>query len=389
MEDPVIAEDGHTYERVAIVAWVEGHGTSPITRDPLDKNILITNRVLKSQIEQYREKKSGGEKPKKKVKKPKKKDNKRSKVSSRSLPASVERIYSRKRIIDDKEKVITYITISGFSYSIFRYVLEFIYTGVLNGVTKDKLPYSELLGAGSTFGLEFLIQLCNNLSQGDEVLNPSIGTYLNDETSKNILETYFNKSLYSDFKFDIEGREINSHKLIVGNFCEVLKRMISNNSFIEGKSGVVHIEDTSFIAFKAFLEYIYTAHCPIQESEDSVGILMLAHQFNITRLITLCELYISKQIEIATTNGIEKAEIDIIGLLLLSQQYNANQLEKFLLHFISNNYGPMSKRPEWEQIEGENRDYIEAHRWPPLSYLQDLETYESAMKNKDEKCIVM
>jgi ribosomal protein S25 len=53
MVDPVIAQDGHTYERKNITEWVEKHGTSPITREPLSKDIIIPNRVLKSQIEQY------------------------------------------------------------------------------------------------------------------------------------------------------------------------------------------------------------------------------------------------------------------------------------------------------------------------------------------------
>ncbi len=30
--DPVIASDGHIYERTAIVRWISEHGTSPLTR---------------------------------------------------------------------------------------------------------------------------------------------------------------------------------------------------------------------------------------------------------------------------------------------------------------------------------------------------------------------
>jgi hypothetical protein len=35
MEDPVVAADGHTYERRAIEGWFEKHLTSPITNLPL------------------------------------------------------------------------------------------------------------------------------------------------------------------------------------------------------------------------------------------------------------------------------------------------------------------------------------------------------------------
>jgi hypothetical protein len=33
--DPVIAKDGHVYEREAITAWILQNGTSPLTREPL------------------------------------------------------------------------------------------------------------------------------------------------------------------------------------------------------------------------------------------------------------------------------------------------------------------------------------------------------------------
>jgi len=274
------------------------------------------------------------------------------------------------------------------SYQIFRTVLEFIYTGVI--ASPDRL--SELVSAGNDFGLDYLCSYCSNIQNGDQDLNPSIGTFLNDLTATHIIDLYFNKNLYSDLTFEVDGKKILSHKSIVGVRCEVLRRMISNPKFMEGKSGMVHIEDCSFIAFKAFLEYLYSAHCPIQESEDPIGILSLAHEYDITRLITLCELYISKTIEVATTNGIEKAEIDIIGLLLTAQLHNAKQLEAFLLHFISNNKGPMSKRPEWDLIEGDNLRYIEEHQWPPLSYLKELERYQKEMGEgggEQEKCVVM
>jgi len=65
MEDPVIAEDGNTYERTAIVEWIDKHGDSPISREPLNKEILIINRALKNQIEQYKEKKVKKEKKEK------------------------------------------------------------------------------------------------------------------------------------------------------------------------------------------------------------------------------------------------------------------------------------------------------------------------------------
>jgi len=99
----------------------------------------------------------------------------------------------------------------------------------------------------------------------------------------------------------------------------------------------VSIGDTTYDVVHAFMEYIYSDHASI-ENTDPVALLQLSNQYDAPRLLSLCELAVSKMVEVATKDGIEKADIDIIGLLLLAQQNNANQLAAFCLHFIANNY---------------------------------------------------
>ena len=56
MTDPVIGDDGQTYERCAIEHWlsdVRNQGRSPITRAPMRIDTLRTNFALKSQIERF------------------------------------------------------------------------------------------------------------------------------------------------------------------------------------------------------------------------------------------------------------------------------------------------------------------------------------------------
>lgn len=50
--DPVIAEDGHTYERQAIVRWIQENGTSPITREPLQEINLRPNFAILKLVEE-------------------------------------------------------------------------------------------------------------------------------------------------------------------------------------------------------------------------------------------------------------------------------------------------------------------------------------------------
>jgi len=52
MDDPVMDPSGHTYERSAIMSWLQEHHTSPITREPLEEGQLISNRALRDAIEE-------------------------------------------------------------------------------------------------------------------------------------------------------------------------------------------------------------------------------------------------------------------------------------------------------------------------------------------------
>ena len=49
MRDPVVAADGHTYERNAIIRWLCQSDKSPLTGKPLLHKELVTNYSLISQ----------------------------------------------------------------------------------------------------------------------------------------------------------------------------------------------------------------------------------------------------------------------------------------------------------------------------------------------------
>jgi len=51
-EDPVISDDGHTYERKAIEDHIRQHGISPITKEPISIDTLKTNHIVKRMIEE-------------------------------------------------------------------------------------------------------------------------------------------------------------------------------------------------------------------------------------------------------------------------------------------------------------------------------------------------
>jgi len=152
---------------------------------------------------------------------------------------------------------------------------------------------------------------------------------------------------------------------------------------------VVTIDATQADVFAALLEYIYTDHAPIATT-DAVALMVLANRFGLSRLVTLCELYLTKVVEKETTNDIIKAQIDVIGLLHIAQKHNAKQLTAFLLHFVSANYQLMKQRKEFATLEGETLKHVEANQWPPKNYLKEVAEYEKLVKgtSSENTCVI-
>ena len=56
LRDPVVAADGHTYERRAIEKWLQKKNKSPMTGQTLSSKVLAPNHILRSMITDFRDK---------------------------------------------------------------------------------------------------------------------------------------------------------------------------------------------------------------------------------------------------------------------------------------------------------------------------------------------
>ncbi|KAK3769161.1 hypothetical protein RRG08_014024 [Elysia crispata] len=277
----------------------------------------------------------------------------------------------------------------------FVRVLEFIYTGVPRlPEDADEEVVKELRRVANIFKMPYLATICDNIEREEEFLNPSIGTYLNDETGVKMKQMFLNKRTYADVVFSLDGQKVYAHKVILSTRSDVMAAMFSGN-FMESKKDQISeipITSSSLENFLALLEYLYTDHAPLEESNDLVGILTLADENCQSRLVNLCELYISKEVDRACRDRIEKAEIDVIGLLNMANMYNAKQLTTFCLHFISTNYDAFSRRQEFRNLEPKDREHVDEHRWPPLAYLKAVEEFEKELEKRGQNtdtCVVM
>ena len=64
-----------------------------------------------------------------------------------------------------------------------------------------------------------------------------------------------------------------------------------------------------------------------------------------------------------------------IALLLGVQLHNADQLSSWCLHFISSNYLAYVEQESFSMLQDENLDHVTTHRWPPVSYEQEMQEY--------------
>lgn len=55
MKEPVIAADGHTYERKAVQEWLQHHKTSPVTGCVLAHIRLIPNVLIRSVLARHQQ----------------------------------------------------------------------------------------------------------------------------------------------------------------------------------------------------------------------------------------------------------------------------------------------------------------------------------------------
>jgi len=314
--------------------------------------------------------------------------------------------------VKDNETVFTID--SEVSQAVFRALLTFIYSGhcdILDDPDKNMLARCSV-----GLWLPELEMFANNINTDQDFLNPSITTWLNDQNAYRARDIFFVKRYgrtwvtlklgNEDYKFTREllmrhledssilaniiihflktfEIELNPHFIVTR--CPLLyEKFITANASLELGKAQAPFPEYSYEATMGLLEYLYSGHIDISD-ELIKPLLVLSHRLNLTRLATLAELRISKYIEKKVTNRIAEADVNVVQLLLECDKLKLNQAVVFLKHFIATNYGPMSETPEFALLKGAIKRWIDAHRWPPQSYYDDVKRYQQEAKAWDEK----
>jgi len=308
------------------------------------------------------------------------------------VPSKVS-VFSRViyRELDDRE--IWVFQMSDVTYDVWEEFMHFCYTGELKHAQSTEYC-SKLKTIADTFSFPSLRTYCENIQQGMHELNPSIGTWLLDRNAELMKKMFFGKKTLSDVTVKVEDVCIPAHEILLRSRCSVLDAMLGSQ-FQEAKSRELVFKETDADTFRIFLEFLYTAHPAPIEEKNLLSLFLLADRLQVRRLVSWSGYLFSKVVERACETNIEKSEFDVVGLLDLADNCNEEQLKAFCLHFIASNYGPMSKRKEFERLQGANLKFIEDHQWPGEDFHEKVRQHEKDVAQWEKKhgensnCLIM
>ncbi|XP_002164975.1 rho-related BTB domain-containing protein 1 [Hydra vulgaris] len=263
----------------------------------------------------------------------------------------------------------------------FRNILEFVYCGSISNI-KDS---AQLLTNATYLQLSML---CNYLTSSIEESSQLKNTFyqmLFKKRKKILLNFVFNKSLYSDISFSMEGALIPSHKPLLVVQCNVMAGMFRKKTFKESITHVVDFSNCDKESFMTVLEYLYT--CDLCNHGDLHNVLQLANFLCLPRLITLCELELTKKITEVNSNQCDEACALVLDTFIFAKFHNAVQLSDWCLYFMASNYNKMCQYQgrEMKALDETTKNYLEKNRWPPVWYLKDQDLYERCMQKIEKE----
>ncbi|XP_078070892.1 rho-related BTB domain-containing protein 3 [Mustelus asterias] len=202
------------------------------------------------------------------------------------------------------------------------------------------------------------------------------------------LSFFFQNPGLADVVFTIQGASIYAHRAVLVARCEVMAAMFSGY-YAETKACQVPIQGVSKETFLSFLEYLYTDACCTASILQAMALLICAEMYQIHRLQQICESYIVTQLQSMPSRELVSTNLSIVNLYNKAKFHNATRLSTWLLHFIASNYLIFSQKLEFQELSEEEQVFVENHRWPSSSYLQELTEYRHHIHSGRSRCILM
>ena len=208
----------------------------------------------------------------------------------------------------------------------------------LISVSELRNPNIDLL-ANDKLTIHFLLRRTKSACEVEECHHPARNRHRLQLTAG--FADLLTSKMNADVVFKVQNTNIAAHKLILTARSPVFAAMFQHR-MKEKESGEVDIADVTPAVFNKLLQFIYTADCPLEDSEEILELLMAADKYDIPDLKERCE------IELRTwTLNVDTA----IDLLILSDLHNAKILRRSVDNFIKKKISQLMDRPEWQDLE--------------------------------------
>ncbi|XP_048451083.1 rho-related BTB domain-containing protein 3 [Rhincodon typus] len=271
-------------------------------------------------------------------------------------------------------------------------VLKFIYTGTncwdeLKSVLWKKLKNLEQVK--DVIETVKLLFKCNPQTIcSSDVINQTAKSKGQSQSCCCSLSLFFQNPDLADVTFKVQGASIYAHRAVLVARCEVMAAMFSGY-YAETTACQIPIQGVSKETFLSFLEYLYTDTCCTASILQAMALLICAEMYQIHRLQQICESYIVTQLQSMPSRQLVSTNLNIVNLYNKAKFHNATRLSTWLLHFIASNYLIFSQKLEFQELSEDEQAFVENHRWPSSSYLQELTEYRHHIHSGRSRCILM
>uniref|UniRef100_A0A8C3LT56 Rho-related BTB domain-containing protein 2 n=1 Tax=Chrysolophus pictus TaxID=9089 RepID=A0A8C3LT56_CHRPC len=263
----------------------------------------------------------------------------------------------------------------------FRAVLKYLYTGELDEKERDLMHIAHIAELLEVFDLRMMVA---NILNNEAFMNQEITKAFHVRRTNRVKECLA-KGTFSDVTFVLDDGAISAHKPLLISSCDWMAAMFGG-PFVESSTNEVALPYTSKSCMRAVLEYLYTGQFSSSPDLDDMKLIILANRLCLPHLVALTEQY-------TVTGLMEAAQMmvdidgDVLVFLELAQFHCAYQLADWCLHHICTNYNNVCRKfpRDMKAMSGENQEYFEKHRWPPVWYLKEEDHYQRAKKEREKE----
>ncbi|XP_012231280.1 RCC1 and BTB domain-containing protein 1-like isoform X2 [Linepithema humile] len=160
-----------------------------------------------------------------------------------------------------------------------------------------------------------------------------------DSNTVRCLKDAFNDPSTSDYKVEVEGRDIHLHKAVL-KICSSYFRIMFQHNWKENIENVLKLDMFSYNVYEAFFKYLYTSEIEIPPGEAF-------------ELLILADMYDEMDLETALFPKILK-EVTISNVALFYSKaigYNQQWLEEFCLSFALRNMTEVKQTESFKELD--------------------------------------